>query len=129
MRVLPLFAAAALAAAPAFAQTSQHTPEHDAASAGSAPTTAAANDQIGAVAGAQQTTGADAQAQYASDLAAYDAAVRAQHRATMADEAHWRHQQRAYADAMAAWRAQVAACKAGHERACTAPSPDPAAFW
>ncbi len=129
MRILPMFAAAALVVAPAFAQTSQHTPEHDAASAGSAPTTAVANGEVAGAADAQTAAGDANTVQYASNVAAYDAAVRAQHRATMADEAHWRHQQRAYADAMAAWRDQVAACKAGHERACTAPSPDPAAFW
>ncbi|WP_206245639.1 WH2 domain-containing protein [Novosphingobium terrae] len=34
----------------------------------------------------------------------------------------------AYDRAMAAWHAQVAACKNGDKQACLAPTPDPAAF-
>jgi len=70
-----------------------------------------------------------AQAQYEADMASYRAALRAHHRAVVADARIADRQQRAYADAMAVWRHQVYACKHGNNRACKAPTPDPAAFW
>jgi hypothetical protein len=101
------------------------------------PDVAAANQDVAAQAAARQTAvadasaevQADAQAQYAADIAAYDAAVRANHRTEVRDARIYNHQQRAYADAMAAWRHQVYACKHGNNRACKAPTPDPANFW
>jgi hypothetical protein len=69
------------------------------------------------------------QAQYNSDMAAYRAAVDQQHRDSMRDQAHYAHQQRAYADAMRAWRHQTWACNHGSNAACNAPTPDPAAYW
>ena len=135
MRRYPIaFAALGLAlAAPAGAQTLP-TPAETGGITGTTTdanraAAAAADNQAAATDAQNQTAAAEAQAQYDLDLAAYDAAVRAQHAQTMADEAHYRHQRRAYADAMRAWRAQVAACRAGNNRACNAPSPDPAAFW
>ncbi|HEX4694348.1 hypothetical protein [Sphingomonas sp.] len=129
MRQYLVFAALGLiAAAPAVAQTT---------GPGTAPSTAAANRRAAdaidardsARADANAAVAADAQSQYSRDLAAYDSAVRARHAATMRDRMHYNHQRRAYAMAMEAWRAQVAACRRGHRRACNAPSPNPAAFW
>jgi hypothetical protein len=92
-----------------------------------------ANDQAAAAVDARQDARAavnlDAQAQYAADLAAYDdALLRHDARADRQAE-HYHHQQRAYADAMRDWRAQDYACRHGHNRACTAPAPDPANYW
>jgi ribulose kinase len=69
------------------------------------------------------------QAQYDSDMAAYRAAVDQQHRDSMHDQAHYAHQQQAYADAMRDWRHQVWACNHGSNAACRAPTPDPAQYW
>lgn len=74
-------------------------------------------------------TGADLQAQYQSDLAAYQQSLEANHRAAERDQAHYDRQRRAYADAMAAWRHQVYACHHGSNRACDAPTPNPADFY
>ena len=98
---------------------------------------AAANRDVAAQAAARQQTveaaqvdAVDAtQAQYEADMASYRAALRAHHRAVVADARIANRQQRAYADAMAVWRHQVYACKHGDNRACKAPTPDPAAFW
>ena len=98
---------------------------------------AAANRDVAAQAAARQQTveaaqvdAVDAtQAQYETDMASYRAALRAHHRAVVADARIADRQQRAYADAMAVWRRQVYACKHGDNRACKAPTPDPAAFW
>ena len=98
---------------------------------------AAANRDIAAQAAARQDNLAAAhaddvaatQAQYEADMVAYRAALRAHHRAVVADARIADRQQRAYADAMAVWRHQVYACKHGDNRACKAPTPDPAAFW
>jgi hypothetical protein len=67
--------------------------------------------------------------QYQQDMSAYRAALRAHHHAVNANARVYDHQQRAYADAMAAWRMQVRACHHGHTRACNAPAPDPANYW
>jgi hypothetical protein len=97
---------------------------------------AAANQDVAAQSAAQQQSqaanadaSAAAQAQYDADMASYRAALRARHHAIATDARIADHQQRAYADAMAAWRHQVYVCKHGNNRACNAPSPDPAAFW
>ena len=90
------------------------------------PVTDSLNSQV-----ANQTANMDAaqKAQYDSDMAAYRAKVEANARQSMRDEARYRNQQRAYADAMFAWRLQTAACARGHLRACRAPTPDPADFY
>lgn len=67
--------------------------------------------------------------QYEADLAAYDQALRDRRRVIATDRRIHARQQAAYADAMYAWRLQVAACDRGNRRACNAPTPDPAAFW
>lgn len=133
---------AALIAAPVCAQTSPnpadqpstplpYDPGHDSTSARSdaiaaetAPGTAAANAEVAARASA---TPVDT-AQYQQDLAAYRAALRAR-RATIATDAAVQEQrERAYAMAMADWRAQVIACRRGSTRACDMPSPVPADY-
>ena len=49
----------------------------------------------------------------------------ARQRVVAAYDGYWQ----AYADAMEAWRIQTAACKRGHDRACNAPTPDPADYY
>ena len=93
----------------------------------------AANNDVAPQAAAAPSSGAqteaDLQAQYQSDLAAYQQSLEANHRAAQRDQAHYDHQRRAYADAMAAWRHQVYACHHGSNRACDAPTPNPADFY
>ena len=129
LRTLPLLAAGLLtfSGAGAFAQTSDQTSTAPQQSAVAANSDAAA--AIDARDAGRAGADADAQAQYAVDLAAYDTAL-ARHDARADRQAeHYHHQQRAYADAMAAWRAQDYACRHGSHRACTAPAPDPASYW
>lgn len=95
---------------------------------GGNPGTTALNGQA-----LQQSTGArvddaTAQGQYAADMAAYRGALIANHHEAMRDQAHYEHQQRAYASAMAAWRMQVEDCKRSNY-ACKAPAPDPADYY
>ena len=135
-----LVIAAALAALPlaaADAQTDPNQPTNDGSAGASAtvppggvaegvdPGTAAANAAVRGNIAAVQTANANVEAQHQADLAAYDAAMRAHGNQT----AHYARQQRAYADAMTAWRLQVAACEKGHQLACNAPAPDPASFY
>lgn len=68
-------------------------------------------------------------AQRHADMAAYDAAVRAHHRRVRLQNAHYLQMRQAYAAAKAAWREQVAQCKAGSIAACNAPTPDPVNFF
>lgn len=89
------------------------------------PGTSLANAEVAGDLAATRTVNANRRAQYAADLAAYDAAARAHSR----QSARYARQKRAYADAMAAWRVQVAACDRGKTVACNAPAPDPAAFY
>ena len=122
MNHLLVFAAAlGLSAAPGLAQG---TPQTGAA---------AANDRVAAQARARQGAvaqdNADAQAAYRRDMAAYDQSLRDHHRAVRRGQRRYQHQQRAYADAMAAWRRQVHACRHGSRRACNAPAPRPADYW
>lgn len=141
---LMLAAAAALACAPLAAQTTSephqvdpHQPQNDGSAAASAtvppgqvaagvdPGTANANANVQGNIAATATVSANNNAQYDADVANYDAAMRAHGRA----DARYARQKRAYADAMAAWRIQTAACLKGHQVACNAPAPDPANFY
>jgi hypothetical protein len=141
---LMLAGAAALSGAPLAAQmTSEphqvdpNQPQNDGSAAASAtvppgavapgvdPGTANANANVQGNIAATATANANNSAQYDSDLANYDAAMRAHGRA----DAHYARQKQAYADAMAAWRVQTAACLKGHQVACNAPAPDPANFY
>ena len=139
---LAMIAAGALAAAaPAFAQTDPHQPANDGSAAasmtvppgqiapGADPGTASANAVVNGVIQQGQESSAADQAQYQSDLAAYSAAMQAHGHQVASQDVHYARQQRAYADAMEAWRIQTAACKRGHDRACNAPTPDPANFY
>lgn len=89
----------------------------------------ALNGQASAAAQANAGVSAADQAQYDADRAAYMDALAAHDHAVNRADARYIRQQRAYADAMAVWRVQVAACKRGHQRACDMPPPNPAAFY
>lgn len=130
----PLVIAGLMIATPVVAQTQMQTPspatqQDDAIAAQTAAGVAAANRDIGAE--ARMQTGAAAavnvanEARYRNDVRRYRAAVRARRQTIAADAAVQNDRERAYAMAMADWRAQVAACKRGHSRACNRPSPDP----
>lgn len=116
MKILTLAIALSLGATAAGAQTTTQAANTDAATQAAAPTVADA-------------VNADAQAQYQSDMTAYEQSLRANHHEAVRDQVHYEHQRAAYADAMAAWRHQVYACKHGSNRACNAPSPNPADFY
>ncbi|RZM34450.1 MAG: hypothetical protein EOP67_16985 [Sphingomonas sp.] len=91
----------------------------------SRPVVAAANRQALAESAQGGAVLAEDQARYAADVAAYHAALREHGR----DVAVSARQERAYAMAMADWRAQVDACDRGRRRACEAPAPNPADYW
>ena len=129
-------ALAALAGAPLAAQTVTDPPKTGATVAKEAavdaqeqPATQTLNKAVAAVGNDAEKVNAENQAQYDADVAAYRAAVEAHAMATMHDDARYARQQRAYADAMAQWRVQVAACKQGKQKACDLPTPDPAAYY
>ncbi|MDB5683766.1 MAG: hypothetical protein JWM75_1464 [Sphingomonas bacterium] len=105
------------------------SPKHDAIDAQEAPVTRDLNatSALGAQVKTEATT-AD-EAQYQADLDAYRADVRANARETARDENRYARQQRAYADAMAVWRGQVAACDRGKLSACKLPTPNPRDFY
>ena len=128
-----------LLSAPALAQAvDPHQPRNDGSAAdsmtvapgdvapGRDPATRAANLGVGQ---APVAAAENAQSAYQTDLSRYDQTVHARHRAIAAANGHYAHQRQAYAQAMQAWRGQVAACHAGDGRACRAPTPDPAAFY
>jgi hypothetical protein len=101
--------------------------------AGGAPGTAAINNQVAATTSANNAAAAaqyqETQEQYEADRQAYmDALVKHDASVNRTDERYIR-QQRAYADAMRVWRAQVWACKHGRKRACDMPPPNPASFY
>ena len=77
----------------------------------------------------QSMTNIDNQAQYQLDMEAYRRSLRAHNRRAVTDQVRYDHQQRAYADAMVAWRQQVHACHHGHTAACRAPTPNPANYY
>jgi hypothetical protein len=89
---------------------------------------ASANRSEAIEANAAVTMNADQQAQYEKDMAAYRDALSAQQHAKFADERRYDRQQRAYAQAVFDWRLQVEACHRGNNRACNAPTPNPADY-
>ena len=107
----------------------KETPRGDAINAEEAPVTRALNAGAATDATAVVAQNADAQAQYQVDMDRYRAQVMASHRDAMRDQRRYDRQQRAYADAMSAWRAQSAACERGHMSACALPTPDPADYY
>jgi hypothetical protein len=147
IRTSLLLAIAAVAAPPAFAQSTnpQDDPgapreplpydrgydkpqaRTDAINAPNEAKRAELNAQAAAQGGPRVT--ADAQARYAEDIAAYESAVRAHDAALIRNEVRFQRQQRAFAEAMADWRMQVADCQGGMSAACKAPPPDPADYY
>jgi ABC-type transporter lipoprotein component MlaA len=134
-----LAAAAILASAPLLqplaAQSTAKDAPHAAADAREMPVTAALNSKVDssiatteAVNANAEALNAEQQAQYAADRQTYIDAMRAHHREVIATDAHYMHQQEAYAAAMHDWRVQVALCKHGHPRVCDLPTPDPANY-
>lgn len=105
------------------------SPRTEAIDASGRPAVRAANADVAEQADAQTANTGEQSPQYAADMAAYRQALIDRHHAMAADQRHYAHQQRAYADAMYAWRRQVAACHHGNGNACRASTPDPAAFW
>ena len=105
------------------------TPKHDAIDAQEAPVTQSLNAKAGQAAAVNEIAGEVDQAQYQTDMEAYHADVMAHAAATMRDEARYGRQQRAYADAMAQWRAQTDACNRGKLKACKLPTPNPADYY
>ena len=79
--------------------------------------------------GGQAMANADNQAQYQQDMESYRRSLRMHDRRAVRDQVHYDRQQRAYADAMVAWRHQVYACHHGHSAACRAPTPNPANYY
>jgi hypothetical protein len=124
------------------AQTDPNQPANDGSAAASMtvapgqvapgvdPGTASANGTVNGAIAANQMANATNQGQYALDRAAYDKAMREHGRQVASQDVHYMHQQQAYADAMATWRANKYACeKKGNISACNAPTPDPASFY
>jgi hypothetical protein len=111
-------------------------PNQAAINAGGQAGTAGLNNQVAAAQASNQAAAdataamsAEQQAQYNADRQAYMDALVAHDHAVNRTDARYVRQQRAYADAMYAWRRQVYACKHGHQRACDMPPPDPSRFY
>lgn len=111
----------------------KHTARHDAVDAQEKPVTESLNSRAAVEASgnraAVDTVNSANQAQYEADMAAYRAEVQANRREMAADETRYDRQQRAYADAMATWREQKAACDRGVLKECKKPTPNPADFY
>lgn len=106
-----------------------NTPRSNAIAAESAPGVAAANRDMRAQVRmdnhAVTAVNAANEARYQADVAQYRAAMRARRQTIAANAALQADRERAYAMAMADWRAQVDACNRGKTRACKLPSPNP----
>jgi hypothetical protein len=87
------------------------------------------NRQVAVANAANAGRDAVAQAQYDADRAAYVDALVRHDAAVDRTNARYVRQQTAYADAMEAWRFQVAACKKGKRKACDMPPPNPANYY
>lgn len=92
------------------------------------PMVEAANEEALARSEEQTRNGGVDMAQYDSDMDRYQAALADRDRVVAADRAYYSREQRAYDDAMADWRQQVADCENGVRAACDAPAPDPADY-
>lgn len=86
------------------------------------------NASAGASGTAVTTAKTEAQIQYDADMAAWVSALEARGETIAQDRSIYAQNQRAYADAMADWRRQVAACKAGSTNDCRLPTPNPADY-
>lgn len=135
-------AAAASMMTPALAQSDPHQPANDGSAAasmtvapgqvapGADPGTSSANGSVNNAIASNQMANAQNQGQYALDQEAYNKAMRDHGRQVAMQDAHYMHQQQAYAAAMETWRANKYACEQkGHISACNAPTPDPADFY
>jgi hypothetical protein len=121
MRFSHLITLAALAVAtPVVAQPAPLSPQ---------PGVANANNAAAVRARQQNNMNANDNARYQEDRAAYLTALRRRNRHAAVDAHIQDRRERAYADAMYAWRVQVADCRRGKQSACKAPTPDPANFW
>lgn len=120
MTWMTIAAAAALFPGSVPGQDQATPPRGQSVAAANAEAHARSEDQIAVV----DTTNARAEDVYARDMATY----RTERRIAAADARLYARQQRAYADAMAAWRLQVEDCRRGRRAACEAPTPDPADF-
>jgi hypothetical protein len=87
------------------------------------------NNAAAAESGARNAMDAATQAQYEADRQAYMTELLRHDAAVDRTDARYVRQQSAYADAMAAWRLQVAACKKGKRKACDTPPPSAADFY
>lgn len=105
------------------------TPRTRAVDAVEAPVTADLNATSALGSEIIATTAAEDKAQYELDREAYWAALIQHDRSVRRTDARWARQQGAYADAMAAWRLQVAECKRGNRKACDRPTPTPDQFY
>jgi len=125
----------------AMAQSDPHQPGNDGSAAASVtvppgqvapgvdPGTTMANGGVQNSIQSVHDQNAANQAQYQSDLAAYDQAMQAHGHAVAQQDIRYARQRRAYADAMEAWRVQDYACRHGSNRACNSPAPDPANYY
>ena len=135
LAALPAFAQSTVPGSPALPPTQELPTDRgydkpsarvDAVNAAEAPVTAQLNGDSGAAATVRSA--AD-QAQYDADRDAYWAALVEHDRAVQRTDERWVRQQNAYADAMTAWRFQVAECKRGKRKACALPTPTPDQFY
>ncbi len=107
----------------------KETPRTQAVNAVEAPVTADLNRQVGRIDNDAAAINAAQQEAYTADMARYRSKVEATNNVIRNDAVRYDRQQRAYADAMTAWRVQAQACQKGKRAACNAPAPDPAAFY
>jgi hypothetical protein len=87
------------------------------------------NSEAAAASGAQVEMTAAARRQYEIDQQNYMNEMLRRDAALDRSDARYVRQQAAYADAMAAWRLQVAACRKGKHKACNLPTPRPADYY
>ncbi|WP_157217054.1 hypothetical protein [Flavisphingomonas formosensis] len=123
MRSIAKWALASALAATPLALHAQDA-RHAAVDAVEAPITADLNGRVSSNLGTIQDQNAQAEADYAARMQAYENADAAHSQA----QTRYAYQRQAYDRAMRDWRAQVAACQDGYRSACDAPPPDPADY-
>ncbi len=121
-----LFLSAAFVAASSFAQVGAPPAPVEAREQAA---TDALNRTVEQNAQATDALNAARERQYAEDRAAFRAEAAARHEKIVSDAIAYERQQRAYADAMAAWRVQSEACRKGDFKACQKPTPMPADYY
>ena len=111
-------------------------PNQEAINAGGRAGTAALNNDVAVTTGVREAVNianiqrsAEDQAIYEADREAYWGQLAKHDRAVDRRNERYIRQQTAYADAMWAWRLQVAACKKGKTKICNAPAPTVADFY